>query len=246
MDTPTQTDTEAPDTDEQLSLVADEQQENEGPDLAAQLAEAQESLQTHQSRAAELEKYETFVQALYSDDPEIRAVALEALGLDTNMNSEDDKRAPMAEEAQEAEQPMHPDVAAQLEDLQGWRNSREEADRAEQAYQQIVADSAPIFDEQNIPEQAREVILQTALNMPGVDTPEGPKPNIAGAVEELTNLAMTVSAVPAIRTAILNEYKNSKQAPAAPRGGAAGEQAPDLNDRGQRLAYMTSLLEDNQ
>lgn len=185
-------------------------------------------------RAKELEQYETLINGLREGDPEAAA----ALGI--SFGDDDDGEY---EEDGVGYGQLDPVQQAQLDQITQWVAEQQETAEQAQATQQFKAQAGEDLKQMGIPAEVTEPIADIAMQLPPIETPYGQKPDYEGAIEALTDIAMQASQLPAVRNKFFESYKQSKSAPVFSQSGRSGTEAPDMDDREQRLAWMMDKLD---
>lgn len=190
---------------------------------------------------ATLEQEAQLARALRSQDPGERQQALQQLGLAL---IDDD---PAAGAGGQLYDELSPDVQARLakvDELEQWRDQttsqqQQQADYA--AYRQITD---PELKTLGVPDGLHDVIAEAALNLPAVQTPQGPKPDLQGAWDQFAQMADQFAAIPAVQTAVKKAWADSKpnRALTTPAG-QAGTETHDLTTHDGRMAYALGRIQ---
>lgn len=171
-----------------------------------------------------LSEYERNVQALQSDDPDTRLAAAEALGLQLI----DDEP-----EAFEEQDPLD-ELRKELDDLKGWKNSREQAE-AEAARNEAVLNHVNTqiteietglgneFDADEL-----EVIVSLAR---ALQTEDG-LPDVRAAWDKLNGVTQKST----------QRWAKTKKAPPIRPGGKSATKQPDLDNDRERREWMLEEL----
>lgn len=188
---------------------------------------------------AELEAEAQIARALRSDDPQQQRQALEALGYQVPDEPED--TPPNG---------LDPQIAAKLakvDELEQWRNSTVEEQTREQNYAQYRAMTDPQLEGMGVPDGLRDMVAEVALDLPPLQTPQGPRPDLAAAMQQVEAMAEHFAALPAVQTAVKKSWKNTKPSAAfTSPGGAEGTQVPDLTDREARQQYQLARFQSDR
>jgi hypothetical protein len=189
---------------------------------------------------AELEQAAQQWQALQSDDPTEYLEALRAAGF--NVPDEDQDT--------QTQQGLDPEIAAKLakvDEIDQWRNNmtaEQEREANEQQYRTLVD---PQLKDMKVPEGLWDVVAEAALNLPAVQTPQGPQPDLEGAMRQVEAMAEHFAALPSVQAAVKKSWANSKPRTAlTSTGGAEGTQVLDTDKHENRVAYMMARLNDNE
>jgi hypothetical protein len=190
---------------------------------------------------AELEQEAQLARALKSEDPAEYTEALRALGFNVPDDDAD-------EDTQTAG--LDPEVAARLakvDEIDQWRQqltAEQEREVNEQQYRQLVD---PQLQDMKVPEGLWDVVAEAALNLPAVQTPQGPQPDLEGAMRQVEAMAEHFAALPSVQSAVKKSWANSKPRTALTGAvGAEGTQVLDTDKHENRVAYMMARLNDNQ
>jgi hypothetical protein len=188
---------------------------------------------------AELEQEAQLARALKSEDPAEYTEALRALGFNVPDDDEDTQTAG-----------LDPEVAAKLakvDEIDQWRQqltAEQEREVNEQQYRQLVD---PQLQEMKVPEGLWDVVAEAALNLPALQTPQGPQPDLAAAMQQVEAMAEHFAALPSVQSAVKKSWANTKPRTAlTSAGGTAGTQVPDLDNRQERLDWMAQQLLANE
>jgi hypothetical protein len=157
------------------------------------------------------------------------------------LNDESYQRELMARWGYEVEDPEpgyapdpNDEVRQKLAELEEWKNTQEQQREQAQQLEQITASVADQFRQAggDLDERTREWVTTRALNM---DPREDGMPDIQGAINDYN----------AWVTEQQQQWEQSRKRPRAPHvppGGQAGTDAPNLDDREQRRAWMAEQL----
>lgn len=186
--------------------------------------------------AAELREYKALIDDWNSDDPDAQRRAAERLGIQLD------------------EEPPADGQYAQLDPaerklLDEFKQSQIQQQQTQQEQQQMAAyraDVDPQLKTMGIPEDLHELVAEAALQLPGVQTPQGLRPDLQGAVAQIEALGLSVAQLPSVQTKFIENYRKTKRAPAISSAGTAGTQVPDLDKRSDRQAWMYERLMGDQ
>ncbi len=194
--------------------------------------EAQQWGTRNAQRVAELERYEQVVTGLNSDDPEQRRWAAEALGLQL------EEEEP-AEDTDTGYAPIDPHIEQRLSQFE--QQQQAQAEQAQfDAVRKLVA---PELKELGLTGEFADYVYGIAYDDP-IETPQGVRPNIQGALQQLEQLIELGLDVPAIQGKAFKKLQASKRAPSISSSGIAGTQVPDLDKRSDRQAYLEQRMQD--
>lgn len=186
-------------------------------------------------RAAELEAEAKLVQALRSEDPAEYTQALRDLGF----NVPDPEFEP--------EGGLDPEIAAKLakvDELEQWRNSLTEQEQQQANYASYREMVNPQLSQMGVPEGLHDVVAEAALNLPGIETPQGQKPDLDTAWEQLKEILLLGNQVPEVQSAMKKSWASTKpRAALTSPGGSEGTNVPDLTNRESRQQWMLARLQ---
>jgi hypothetical protein len=176
-------------------------------------------------------------QALQSDDPTEYLKALKAAGFNVPEETEEDTQASEPD----------PRLRAELDELKQWKESltaEQEREVNEQQYRTLVD---PQLKDMKVPEGLWDVVAEAALNLPALQTPQGPQPDLAAAMQQVEAMAEHFAALPSVQSAVKKSWANTKPRTALTGpGGTAGTQVPDLDNRQERWDWMAQQLLANE
>lgn len=180
--------------------------------------------------AAELRAYKQLVDDWNSDDPEAQKRAAERLGIQLEEDDDDDTLY----ESQATQAQLSPEDRQLLEQFRAQQQTQAE----QQQYQAYRSDVDPQLQQMGVPEGLRDAVAEAALNLPGIQTPQGLRPDLEGAVKQIQQFALIAAELPDVQKQILESYRQTKRAPGVSSAGTAGTQVPDLDDRQARIDWM--------
>lgn len=215
-DTPVQTEQVEPSQDTE-SVNWQERYENLQPEFT----------RTTQEKA----QLEELVNALQSDDPELRAAAAEAIGFELPDDDDDDDDWEDPDERRIAQ------LEQTQQQLAEWAQEREENQNLEQYYEYVD-------------DKLDEVVAPKL----GYDLTDDDIRDIVGAAERLGNdkglpepdWDGAVSWFQARENAIVERYKTTKRAPFVPSGGQPGSEKFDFNNEEERINRMAAIIDANR
>lgn len=191
---------------------------------------------------ASVKERAALLDALESDDPKSQAEALARFGI--QLDYED-----MAPEPQQPQAGVDPELQAKIDYLLEQQQASEAASQQEADYRAFRQMVDPELTQMGLPEELHEIVAEAALTLPGVPDEFGNMtPDLQGAVAQITELAQTLGKLPGVERQRLQQYRETKQAPAISESGTAGTQVPDLSDRKTRqevLQERWNALEQN-
>lgn len=179
--------------------------------------------------AAELREYKALIDDWNSDDPDAQRRAAERLGI--QLDEEE------ADAGQEYAQ-LSPADRKLLDDFNASRTEQQQTQQQEQQYNAYRADVDPQLKTMGIPEDLHELVAEAALQLPGLQTPQGLRPDLQGAVAQIEALGLSVAKLPSVQTKFIENYRKTKRAPAISSSGTAGTQVPDLDKRQDRIDWI--------
>lgn len=192
-------------------------------------------------RAAELETEANLVQQLRSEDWTERKAALETLGIPVE---DDDEIEP------DTQQQLDPRIAAKLakiDELDQWRESLTTEQQQEQHYSSYREQVDPQFTKLGVPESFLESVADIAYNqLPAIQTPQGPVPDVEGAVKQFKEVAAMFAALPEVQQTAVEGWRKGKKAPHMSPTGREGTEVPDLSTPEGKVAYVMSRLHEEQ
>ena len=197
---------------------------------------------------AELETEAQIARGLRSEDPAERKKALEAVGL----TLEDDD----ANEGQVYDQ-TDPRILAELAELKQWKESTTSKSESEQNYTAYRQMTDPELTAMKVPAELHDVISEAALNLPAVQTPQGPRPDLQGAYQQwmkhvqlaagIPEMQEHFAGLPAVQTAVKKAWQKTKPTSAVTSpAGREGELAPDPLDGESRRQRILDRYEANR
>jgi len=215
---------ETPETPAEPAVAVDEQPEAEAPQPEADFRKRYEDLRPEFDRKSQaLSQYEQLVEGLQSDDPDTRASAAQALGLEFVDPDE-------VEDPDDDVDPSDRRLTA-LEQRIAEREQRE-AETAQQAEEAVLIEQAEQSIERELDaiggldaDQREWIVNQSLLLAP---TEQG-FPDIPAAHVKYQ----------AFISAEKKRWAQSKQGAVVSPVGTSATQAPDLDDPEQRVAWMT-------
>lgn len=185
-------------------------------------------------RVRELEERTQILDAWNSDDPEAQMWAAEQLGIQL----EDEGADSLGEQYAQ----LDPRLQQQLEALIEQQNAQQMSQQEQQQYQAFRQDIDPELSKLGVPDEMLDMVAEVALDLPGVETPVGLRPDLEGAVAQIEQLVLKASKLPQVKNKLLGEYRDSKEAPHFSSAGVAGTQVPDLDHGPTRRAWMAEQL----
>lgn len=197
----------------------------------------------------ELEADAQIAKALRSSDPAERKAALEAVGL------------ALADEPADPNQQLYdqldPQTLARLEAVEQHIGQTSAETQRQQEYTAYRGLTDPELTSMNVPAALHDVVAEAALNLPPVQTPQGPRPDLQGAYDQLLGLAEhfgeipavqeRFAALPAVQKAVKTAWAASKpRAAVTTPAGQAGTQLPDPLDGEARRQRILDRYEANR
>lgn len=175
------------------------------------------------------------------DDPDYRQQLLEQWGYQVG----DDEPDLPADDPTAAELEA---LREQVTQLSQWQQGLTSDQQRQQAYSAYRTDVDPQLKEMGVPEAFLEQTAEIAFDhLPPIQTPAGPKPDLEGAVKQVQELAKLFAQHPEARSAVLADWKQSKQAPHISQVGTAGTQAlPEDATHAQRVEWALERLNADQ
>lgn len=183
---------------------------------------------------AELEAEAQLARALRSEDPEARKRAFEQLGVQF---VDDDEDTQLYDE-------MDPRAAARIEALEQ-RLASEDAQREQQAnytaYREITS---PEMKRLEIPERYQDLVADAALDLPALQTPQGPQPDIQGAWEQFVSTYLDpYLELPSTQAKARQAWAKTKPTTAVTSPtGRQGTHAPTLDTAEARADYVAQRV----
>ena len=172
----------------------------------------------------EVEEYKQLAAALQGEDPEARRQAAERLGLQLIDEPDDTQFADPNEQ-----------LARELAELKQWRDEFTGSQQQEQYVANIEASVEQQLEQiGGLTDKQKDWIVSRAIALP--PTQEG-LPDIQAAHSEFSEL---------INAEKQSWAKTKPRSAFTTAAGKEGTQVPDLNDRQQRVDWMTSLHQANQ
>lgn len=185
---------------------------------------------------AELETEAQIARALRSEDSSARAQALAQLGIELVDDGAPDPGAQLYEQ-------VDPQTLARLEALEQHHAQTTAAQEREQNYAAYREITDPQLAQMQVPEGLRDVVAEAALNLPPVQTPQGPQPDLQAAYEQIQAMAEHFAALPAVQTAVKKSWQKTKPSAAlTQQGGVPATQVPPLDTRVKRADYIAEQL----
>lgn len=190
---------------------------------------------------AELRAETELVKALRSEDPEEYNEALRKLGFNVPEEQQQDYQ-------QQAE--LDPELRARLakvDELDQWRQSLTTEHQQQESYSSYREDVDPQLTKLGVPEAFIESVADIAYTeLPAIQTPQGPMPDLEGAVQRFKDVAAMFAEVPDVQHTAVEAWRKGKRAPHTSPVGIAGTQTPNLDDRDTRRAWMAEQLMANE
>lgn len=183
---------------------------------------------------AELEAEAQLARALRSEDPEARKRAFEQLGVQF---VDDDEDTQLYDE-------MDPRAAARIEALEQ-RLASEDAQREQQAnYQAYREITDPEMKRLEIPDRYQELIAEAALELPALQTPQGPTPDIQGAWKQFVSTYLDpYLELPSTQAKARQAWAKTKPTTAVTSPtGRQGTHAPTLDTAEARADYVAQRV----
>lgn len=182
--------------------------------------------------AAQLRQQAQLVEAWNSGDPDQQRWAAEQLGI--QLQDDDD-----SEDESTIEQPTGlSDEDRQL--LEAFRQEREQEQQTRQQQEQLeqyrsIVD--PQLESMGIDKAFHDDIAEAALHLPAIQGPDGPQPDLEGAVKQIEQIALRLAGMPGVQPKLFEKLRQTKRAPTVASGGA-GTQVPSLDTSQNRVKFM--------
>lgn len=190
----------------------------------------------------ELKAQAQLVEQLRSDDPVEQRKALEALGYTVPDDDLEDTPVP---------QELDPRIAAKLAKIDEFEqrlDTRSEQEQREQNYTEYRQQFDPKLTDMGVPEQFLKNVADIAYNeLDAIQTPQGPQPDLEGAVAWFKEVAEMFADVPEVQTKVRKSWASTKPRTAfTSAGGGEGTQVLDTDSHENRVAIMMQRLQDGQ
>lgn len=185
---------------------------------------------------AELKAQAQLVEQLRSDDPADQRAALEALGY----------QVPDEEEVAPVYEP-DPRLRQELDELKQWRESLTTEQQQEQHYSSYRESVDPQLTQLGVPEAFLESVADIAYNqLPAIQTPQGPMPDVEGAVKQFKEVTAMFAALPEVQQTAVEGWRKGKKAPHMSPVGTAGTGQPNLEEMTEQqiLDWQVQRLQD--
>lgn len=181
--------------------------------------------------AAGLREKAQLIDDWNSDDPEAQRRAAELLGIQL------DEEPPASDlEGQYAQ--LDPETRRLLEDFKSTTQQQQQSQQEQQQMAQYRADVDPQLKDLGVPDGLHDLVAEAALQLPGVHTPQGLRPDLQGAIAQVEELVLAAADLPSVQKKVMGRYRDTKRAPHISSSGIAGTQAPDLDNRQARIDWM--------
>jgi hypothetical protein len=187
---------------------------------------------------AELKAQAELAQQLKSDDPAEQRKALEALGYTVPEDEEEDSQVSEPD----------PRLRQELDELRQRLDTRSETEQREQNYTAYRQEFDPKLSELGVPEAFLQNVADIAYNqLDAIQTPQGPQPDLEGAVKWFKEVAEMFADVPEVQSKVRKSWANTKPRSAfTSAGGGEGTQVLDMDKHENRVAHYLARLQDNQ
>lgn len=183
----------------------------------------------------EVEQHQMLLQALQSDDPQLQAQALEALGLEFADDDEDPYGDPDLEEVDPLDE-LHDEVARLKADREQELAARQQQQQVQQIEQHMDQQFADLAKREGRQLSEKEKLALSVLAGFVVDSTDASGlPDMNAAYEWLSGL----------REEWRQGYVTSKQAPRVASSGQPGSPSFNFDDENERVSALASVLERN-
>lgn len=176
------------------------------------------------------------------DDPDYRRQLLEQWGYQIG-DPEPEPDDSFVEDPTQAELTK---LREQVQQLSEWQQGLTTQQQQDQALAAFRAEADPKLKAMGVPEGIHDLVTDLALQqMPFVHTPQGAVPDLEGAVKAVQEFVLSAAEMPEVRGQLLKGWQGTKRTThrVSPVG-EAGSQVPNLDDRQERVDWMTSQLVD--
>lgn len=218
-------------TPENAAQAANEQQPNAWED---RYKEAQAWGTREAQWRSQHEPVVSLFDAAKNGDPEAAQQILEALGYalpddetdDTQLTGELDPRIVAAlNKIDELDQGLN-SITSEQQQTQQYQNYRDTFDSQ--------------IRELGVPDEFIDLVADTAIDLPALQTPQGPRPDLEGAMKQVEAMALTFAAHPAVQNQVKRSWADTKRTHHISPVGDAGTQKPDYDNwtKSQINEYM--------
>lgn len=189
--------------------------------------------------AAALREKAQLIDDWNSGDPDAQKRAAEALGILLQEEEGEDLEAA-------GEAGLSPEDRKLLEEFRQERTHQQQTQAEQRQYDAYRSDVDPQLERMSVPKELHDAVAEAALTLPGIQTPQGLKPDLEGAIKQIEQFVMRAAAMPGVQPKLFEQLRQSKRAPHVSSSGTAGTQVPDLDKRSDRVAHMVERLQADQ